>query len=51
MMAGTFLVFLSSLCVARWKCQRTALVLFFIGLAMSLHIFISHMTDSLNLQF
>jgi hypothetical protein len=51
MMAGAFLLFVGSLCLARWKSERGAVVLFFAALAVSAYIFVSHMTSALNLQF
>jgi len=51
MMAGAFFLFVCSLCLARWRSERAALVAFFAALGLSAYIFISHISDTLNLQF
>jgi hypothetical protein len=51
MMVVAFSLFVGSLCLARWKSERAALMAFFVALGVSAYIFVSHMTSALNLQF
>ena len=51
MIAGAFLLFVGSLCLARWKSERAALVMFFLAMGLSFYDFVSHLDTVLNLQF
>jgi hypothetical protein len=51
MMAGAFALIVGSLCLARWKSERAAVVMFFAALGLSAYIFVSHMSTALNVQF